>query len=365
MTRPKLLISAFNCSPNRGSEDEVGYQWILGHLNKNKFQIFVLTEERYKSYLKELIANKNLNFIFHTIKLINISKVKSNFILRLYYYIWQLTAYFKIKKEFGINYFNIIHHVTWGSMRWPILLSNLKSVFIIGPIGGGVDTPSNLFKGFTIWQIIVEKMRTVNNRIINLSPLVNQMFKNSAIVYAANLETKQIILKKYHPKVQIMSVVGLGNQDVFNNQNKEKKLKIVFLGRLIYWKGIYMILDILNKIDKSIKYKMFFIGEGNELNKILSFKKKFPNIDIEIKSINNKRVIKFLSDKDILLFPSYRESGGLAILEAIKAGVKVICLDLGGPKLLVDENNGYKINIENKSFFEISNEIAKMINHLK
>jgi glycosyltransferase involved in cell wall biosynthesis len=45
----------------------------------------------------------------------------------------------------------------------------------------------------------------------------------------------------------------------------------------------------------------------------------------------------------VLVHPSLHDSGGWVCLEAMAAGLPVICLDLGGPSLLVSEESGFVI----------------------
>jgi glycosyltransferase involved in cell wall biosynthesis len=46
---------------------------------------------------------------------------------------------------------------------------------------------------------------------------------------------------------------------------------------------------------------------------------------------------------DALLFPSLHDSSGNVVLEALSSGLPVVCLDVGGPALLVDPSCGFKV----------------------
>jgi glycosyltransferase involved in cell wall biosynthesis len=41
---------------------------------------------------------------------------------------------------------------------------------------------------------------------------------------------------------------------------------------------------------------------------------------------------------DLLLFPSWHDSSGNVVVEALSRGLPVVCLDLGGPRYVVDEH---------------------------
>jgi glycosyltransferase involved in cell wall biosynthesis len=46
---------------------------------------------------------------------------------------------------------------------------------------------------------------------------------------------------------------------------------------------------------------------------------------------------------DVLLFPSLRDGGGTVVIEAMSAAKPVVCLDIGGPGLHINEECGIKL----------------------
>ena len=64
--------------------------------------------------------------------------------------------------------------------------------------------------------------------------------------------------------------------------------------------------------------------------------------------VEQSELSKIYLDHDVLLFPSLHDSGGNVVLEALMHGLPVICLDLGGPAVLVDETCGRIVNTYKK-----------------
>jgi glycosyltransferase involved in cell wall biosynthesis len=64
---------------------------------------------------------------------------------------------------------------------------------------------------------------------------------------------------------------------------------------------------------------------------------------------------------DVFLQPSLRDSGGMALLEALAAGLPVICLAVGGPKEIVNSRCGVVTAVHGRSQPEIENDLAAAV----
>jgi glycosyltransferase involved in cell wall biosynthesis len=63
-------------------------------------------------------------------------------------------------------------------------------------------------------------------------------------------------------------------------------------------------------------------------------------------SVPREEALKATAGAAGLLFPSLHDSGGYAVIEAMAAGLPVICLNLGGPGLFVNEACGWVIEAD-------------------
>ena len=97
-------------------------------------------------------------------------------------------------------------------------------------------------------------------------------------------------------------------------------------------KRIPDVVKIFNLIQKKIPSKLMMIGEGPELEKA---KQLCSTLNIEDKVVflgNTNEVNKILCFSDLFLLPSETESFGLSALEAMASNVPVISSDSGGLK---------------------------------
>ena len=105
----KILLSAYACEPNRGSEPEVGWNWALTLANKGHDTFVITRKNNKKSIKKYLLKNKknNLKFIYYDLPkfLLNISKKKKNQLSVLLFMANRcFFFYFKLSKKNKIRF---------------------------------------------------------------------------------------------------------------------------------------------------------------------------------------------------------------------------------------------------------------------
>jgi glycosyltransferase involved in cell wall biosynthesis len=71
-----------------------------------------------------------------------------------------------------------------------------------------------------------------------------------------------------------------------------------------------------------------------------------------------QKFLDLLSSYTALVFPSLHDTGGMVVLEALSQGVPVICLDLGGPGVIVNSSCGIVIPTVNAGETEVVSAIA-------
>ena len=135
-------------------------------------------------------------------------------------------------------------------------------------------------------------------------------------------------------------------------------LTFIFVGRLVYQKGIDRILHLL-AINKNIK--LIVVGEGDFKSKLLK-KVKYLNIEGRIKFLG--KILKpynLVAGADYFILPSRWEGLPNCVLESLALGTPVISTKQ------IYSLNDYKKNIYNKSImlFESINDISKNIDFLE
>ena len=102
------------------------------------------------------------------------------------------------------------------------------------------------------------------------------------------------------------------------------------------------VIEIFYRIQKEVPSKLLLVGEGPELEKLEYRVKVLGIYDKVIFMGNSNEVNKILCYSDIFLLPSKTESFGLAALEAMAAKTAVISTNTGGlPEVNIHGVTGY------------------------
>src|SRR5574343_244269 len=130
-----------------------------------------------------------------------------------------------------------------------------------------------------------------------------------------------------------------------NSRNKKSnKLVFGYLGRFGREKGI---LELLSIFEKN-KRKLLVAGNGYLLNEVVESTKKNYNIEY-LGELSNIEIVNFFNLIDVLIIPSYEESGPLVSIEAMAAGKIIISTKVGAME--------DRLSLMEKQFwFQIENE---------
>ena len=113
-------------------------------------------------------------------------------------------------------------------------------------------------------------------------------------------------------------------------------------------KRIPDVIHVFNKIQQKLPAKLIMVGEGPEKDKAEQFCESLGIADKVIFLGNSNEIDKILCFSDLFLLPSESESFGLAALEAMVNKVPVISSNAGGiPEVNMQGVTGYLSNIGN------------------
>ncbi len=129
-----------------------------------------------------------------------------------------------------------------------------------------------------------------------------------------------------------------------NEEKNNKKLTVGIVKTMRPRYGIRELILAFEKISKVLpNTNLVIVGGGEQL---LELRTLVENLKIEsrvflIGSVDHDQIIQYLHSFDIFVVPSFRESFGVAAVEASACGLPVIASDVGGlPEVVLDGITG-------------------------
>src|ERR1051325_6999609 len=142
--RLKVLISAYACEPHKGSEPEVGWQWALQMARFHDVTVVTRANNRaeIEGELRTLGDKERLpKFEYFDLGPRTLALKKKFKLTRFYYTRWQKAVWGMIERLHKSERYDLLHHVTFASHRYPAAIWGHGVPCIWGPIGGIESVP--------------------------------------------------------------------------------------------------------------------------------------------------------------------------------------------------------------------------------
>lgn len=376
-TKMNILISAYAVSPNHGSEPGVGWNWTI-ELAKY-CNLHIITEAEFKNdieiALKDLPQKNNIHFYFNDIgeKARNMCWNQGDYRFYYYYKQWQKETYKIALDIIENNNIDIIHQLNMIGYREPGYLWKIKDIpKVWGPIGGFNFVKKSFLYSLGLKQAVFYTLKNFANTFQAItSNRVRKCINNADLLLAAS-GNSQIAIKKFYGKNSIiLNETGcyINDKEIINSRN-ENEFKIVWVGRFIPTKLLFLALDVIQKVNDLENLKFHIVGTGvndNITNKYKEYAKKIgiDNICVWHNKVPREEVDLIMRSSNLLLFTSIVEGTSHAILESIANNLPILCFNTCGHGEIVNDSIGRKIELTNpkNATNDFENEIRKLYNN--
>ena len=266
--------------------------------------------------------------------------------------------------------FDVVQHVTYVSVRYPSFMGSLGIPFYFGPVSGGEKVPSRLRKGFSVRERLRERLRDVSNSLVALDPTLRGAFRKAEKIVVTR-DTVSLIPRQWRYKCEAQLAIGLTSeylgQAPRSPHRGERCFRLLYVGRLLEWKGIDIALRAVHQLkrwrldvhftivgDGPARSRLTKLAQSLQVSEIVEWAGCIPQYALEVR----------YRTANVFIFPSLRDSGGLAVLEAMAHGLPVVCTDLGGPGVIMNDRCGRVVPTRDKNSEELVNGCADAIREI-
>lgn len=359
---PRVLLSAYQCAPRGESVSQIGWQW-YAHLAKS-VPVTLVTHIRNQAALTQAGApfpNTEVIFIDTewfagplyrlAVKLFPRSEHATFLLSSLDTYVYDYTMVKMLKQQQRhAQKWDIIHIPTPVSPKIATRLHTLNLPLVLGPWNGNMPNPKNfpeIMQADSSWIYPARNLALIPQWLYRTLP------KASALLVATQA-TLNGIPKRYHEKC-VKTIENGVLLDLFTAKpwldfpSATMPLKIVYVGRLVPFKGIAMLLEAVAKVKDTLNIQLDIVGDGSQRPE-LEAKTQQLALQTQVTfhgALPAAQVVEKMQQAHALCLPSVRESGGAVLLEAMAVGRPVIALNFGGPAEIVTDEVGQLLPMTN------------------
>lgn len=346
-----ILASAYAINPFKGSEDGMGWNFVLQIARFNK--VIAITRENNRPHIEKYIAENpdslydNIQFLYFDLPYWMRFWKKGGRGAMLYYLMWQRGIMSFIKKQ-NLK-FDIVHNLNFHNDWTPSFLWKLDKPFVWGPVGHHPLIPSQYLQSYSRKYHLNDRLTwKVKQFFWKMSPALRKTTKNADHILCMNNGVPEALGIQSNYSI----TPSVATQDFGWNEfdTTKDKFTLISAGRFVPLKGFDLTIRafsaFLNGLDAKDKEncELLLIGSGPEEG----FLKSLVNdlrLDDRVKFISwierGELMAKF-KEASAFLFPSH-EGAGMVVAEALSFGLPVICLDNEGPGQFINRENGFAI----------------------
>ena len=349
----KLLISAYACAPNRGSEHGSAWNWTSETARLGE-DVTVLVSPAHRNAILAATerdpALQRIRWLFPEVAFWPLQQGKEPVWERTYNLLWQREALRVARALHREQPFDLVHHLTWGGVRAPTFLGTLGAPLIIGPVGGGETSPAGLRDRMPLRGRVLESVRDLSNATIELNPIVRQGLRKARVIFARTADTKNLLSPPLRAKTYVQMELGvMPTQIGAPRPVRQAPRKLLYAGRLLYWKGVHIAVEAMAQLVANMPdAQLTIVGNGPEearLKTEIAQRGLGANITF-VSWMPQEQFLRLYDTHDLFVFPSLHDSTGWVVLEFFCKGLPVACLNLGGPKDIVTPQCGIIVDTQ-------------------
>lgn len=366
-----VLINAYAISPKWGSEQGVGWNWIV---NIARYcNVFVITESEYENEIYEALEKhpyrERMHFYFNAVtpEVRKMCWNQGDWRFYLYYEKWQKKTLEIAKQIVKENRIDVIHHLNMVCFREPGYLWSIKGIpFVWGPLGGMNRLPMMFTKGMPMRNKLFYWVKnTITYLQSHYSPRVRKAVANSDVIISATASAYDVLTKYYkHPHVEFINETGvdMSKSIAVKHDYNHECLELLWVGRFLITKRLDVALEAIAAC-KQQKIHLTIVGAGHDTD-VDYYHSYAKQLGIEDKiswlgRVPNEEVQQLMKKADAFFFTSVVEATSTVVPEAMSNNLPVICFNACGFGHLVKDKVGLTVELQNPKLASI--EFAKII----
>ncbi|MGF1455136.1 MAG: glycosyltransferase family 4 protein [Alphaproteobacteria bacterium] len=360
-------MSAFACAPSCGSEEGVGWNWAVQAASRGH-DVHVVTQHMHRAEIEAELARRPVEGLtFHYLTVNDAwDRVKNNwtnYSLVSYYYAWQIKLRGLAKRLHEAERFDIVQHVTYVQDWTPSGLMDIPAPFIWGPVGGSANVlPASITNGDMDWPAYALRFersrRLMQEGLKRFDPFVRRTMAKADRILIYTENGVDVVPARFRQKARPIVHIGVSDFDIpasaarAETVDLQQPFQIMTGGRLVHWKGIDLLIEgfarFLTAVPEAAASgaRLLVTGKGDYQPHLQALVERLGltgHVDFLGFLPTRDDLYMAMTACDVFALPTLRDGPPVGILEAMFAGLPILCLDHGATRELVPRFAGHLV----------------------
>ena len=352
----RIILAAYQCGPGLGSVSQIGWEWYSRLAREH--EVTLVTHVRNREALAAAgapLAGSRIVYIdtewfagplYRLARRLFPFSEHSVFMLSsLDYFLFDFQAWRALAARMREGErFSLLHRVTPITLAAPSWLGRLGLPVVLGPLNCGLGTPEGfgaVLKQDAVW---LTRLRGAGR----LAAAASGATRHAARILTATRATLASVPARHRPRCRMMVENGVDLERFRDSVWPQRPsltnpLRVLFVGRLVPFKGVGMLLEAAAKLLRSGQPIEVTIVGGGPMEQAWRAQAAALGIDGLVRfagALPADEVAAEMARCHVFCLPSVRESGGAVLLEAMACARPVIAVGFGGPAEIVDDEVG-------------------------
>lgn len=373
--RLKILISAYACSPYKGSEPGVGWGFVAALAKRHELWVIV-EEEKYRADIEHYLgANPEFSRWVH---FFFVKKARNRRLRKIwppsyywYYRRWHQEALDLAQALHGRVGFDLVHQLTMVGFREPGYLWKMRIPFVWGPVGGmGVFPWRFLPVVGGYGALYYTGYNLFNTWQMRFALRPRKAARSAGVGLITATPENQLGAQEYWGcSSSMICEVGLppvpAQRPTARKSNEP--LRVAWAGLHLPRKALNLALHSLARLPKAITWELHVLGQGERTRYWQQLAQQLGVAEHCHFAgwLPREEAIHLMASSHLMLITSLRDLTSTVTIEALALGLPIVCLDHCGFAGVVNDRCGIKVQVTTpeKVVVGLAEGIARLANN--
>ena len=350
----RVLAICSYASPARGSEFSVGWGWLNAIAADHELWVICndVARVEVETYLEQSATSNQPVFTFVPWSARFVGKAMWPVIRPFQHALWRRRA-LKRARELCAQYdIELCHYVNAVGFLDVVPMWKIGLPFVWGPVGGLSFVHRSMMKQVPLlagaFYLLKNALRVA---AIYLIPRPRLAAQRAAEIIAATVQTQNAIQRHWHRESTVIAEVGADDIDTSiqpSTRDDGEPLTIIWSGRMHAGKAPQLLLDAVAQLPESLEWELLMIGDGPDRKDLEQFARD-NQIDSRCRFsgwLSHEAAMASLSKGHVFVTTSAYDLTSNVLVEAMSAGLPIICLSSQAAAEIVGEKCGVVVDVD-------------------